>query len=423
MEEDRESDPINDDRSSYDEAAEAEGLMAVDDPMSQDQVLHNQASESSAPFEATHSQTELEILDRDAIIGTLADLESQSRRLLRLLVRENASEEDLGRNLEQLYDPKSKISSDLKIRMKAFNSTQDGTFGSQTYTRPDIILRCLLNVQDVTLLPDRAWRPDAIIYMGNLAKLVHQLCQITPEDARILPMLNSLDVTFPQAFSNEFPSDTSFQETFGMAMELRTQFAIMNVIEQRPQTYDEASGHIFSVFVDTYDSEDALDSLALELKPRLWDGLPVNQFGIVGSIAQRVQELRRPFKHIDGGLEDATQAIMELQSNFPWIELQLKLLRWAQMRMDEIDQDLDDRGGTAAVINALEQEISRRTSNPDVSEEERDDGGSANDGSESGFQRRSGPLQRPATTSALTGNIVASSNRDSMSSSKLGTKT
>lgn len=320
----------------------------------------------------TFSQGELKSLDSELIIATMEELDTNADRLLKVLVSADATPEDIQKNLDELYTSDSRLTKLFKKRANILSETQDDTFGSQKYIRPDIILRRLFDVESVHELPQSHWRPDAIFYEANLATFVSELCRMTA-DVRKLEILTSLDGAFPMPFMSGtgepeiIGSSALIGETFELALELRTQLAIKYMADQAPRNYEEATQYICSLFIDPPDDaeEHSYDTLGIELNPRGWEGLAPTE-DISQTLVQRVEELRRPFN--EG--RNPIAALREVEMAFPWYRFQTMLLYWAQMRTQEINNEIAQQGGSPAVIDALKRELDRRLHHPDAVEED-----------------------------------------------------
>lgn len=321
----------------------------------------------------TFSQGELESLDPELIIATMEELDINADKLLKVLVPAEATPEDIQKNLDELYTPDSRLTKLFKKRANIWSETQDDTFGSQTYIRPDIILRRLFDVESVHELPQSHWRPDAIFYEANLATFVSELCRMTA-DVRKLEILISLDGAFPSPFMSGMGepeiigSSALIDETFELALELRTQLAIKYMADRAPQNHEEATQYICSLFIDPPDDaeEHSYDTLGIELNPRGWEGLADPTEDISRTLVQRVEGLLTPF--IEG--KDPVAALREVEMAFPWYRFQTMLLYWAQMRTQEINNEIAHQGGSPAVIDALKRELDRRLHHPDAAQED-----------------------------------------------------
>lgn len=342
-------------------------------------VRHATTPVSPSPSQMTNytafSQYELRTLDADLIMDNLEQLGEQAHRLLRLLVPEEAPEDHIKDNIEQLYDPASKLSRRLASSFRNLASLQDENFGNQRYIRHDHVLRALFEIDHVNMIAEGPWRPDAIIYEANLANLVTQLSQIAPNNEEIFEVLATLDNNFPRPFMSSFPdqgepqtagSSLLFDETYYLALDLRTQLAIMDMVTKEPTTREEVTDNICRIFMHSDISDQQVDVLGVELYPRLWDGLPVLEDSINSSINKRVEDLRMPFDAVDQGTKTAYAARREIQQSFPWVGFQAKMLNWAQLRLGEIEAELNRSGGITATVSALMHEIERRKSDHDT---------------------------------------------------------
>ncbi|KAF1352456.1 hypothetical protein BDV97DRAFT_349499 [Delphinella strobiligena] len=315
----------------------------------------------------TFSRGELESLDSELIIETMEELDINADRLLKVLVPAEATAEDIQKKLDELYTSDSRLTKLLQKRAKILFETKGDTFGSQKWIEPDFVLRRLFNVDSVRELPESHWRLDAIFYEANLATLVSELCQMTA-DERDFDVLTSLDGNFPTPFisGTGVGASTLIDETFNLALELRTQLAIKYMADQAPQNYEEATQYICSLFINPDAEDPSHEIFNIETDPRGWEGLAGPRGNISQILVQRVEKLRRPFNE---GKEPLT-ALREVEMAFPWYRFQTELLHWAQMRTQEINDEIAHQGGSPAVIDALKRELDRRLHNPDALKED-----------------------------------------------------
>lgn len=359
--------PLND---TYESVSDDDDASPEGQPEDQALVLRN-VSHSAAPSAmtamTTFSQGELQRLDPDLIMASLTDLDRDAYRLIRDLIPEDADYEIIENHVDQLYDSNSRISKMLKKHTRALAATKDDIFGSQSYIDCGLILRCLLDANQVEPFPEAPWRPDAILYEANLASFVENMCHRSPTDFDIVDILISLDSTFPTPFVSGFVEQESrigatvlLGETYRLALELRTQLTVMSLLTQKPTSLDEANRLICKIFMDSTDDDVPMDLLAFELNAREWDNIPLAQQEIAADVGRRVESLRRPFVDVVPGGKSFVDALREIETEFSWSSFQMNVLEWAQMRILELNEDLNAHGGTEAVVTALAEEIERR---------------------------------------------------------------
>lgn len=344
-------------------------VVGDEEPQEPEQVeSDDESSGSIAPSamtsQTTFSQDELQNMEPKLILGFLSDLRNHAHGLLTFIAPLHT---DLKAKLNAINDTESAESKLLRKRVASLASIQDGTFGSQNLIRPDLILRALLDIRVPQAL-NAQWRPDAIIYQANLATVVAEMCTMSFEDPDATEVLASLDSSFPAALVSGFVGDaeaffpgssTLLDATADLALEIRTQLAIVNLHAQYPESDDEAISLLHQIFAAS-DDED-VDRLDIELDARGWDGIPLDQDDLAQVIRRRLRTLSQPFNS-----SEIAVAMQEVQDLFPWTEFQLRMLEWSRLRKSELDQQLDRQGGTESVVVALEQEAEYRKENPDA---------------------------------------------------------
>lgn len=304
------------------------------------------------------SQVELEQMDPDEIIEFLPDLYNNAAQLLRFLLPPGSSPESLQQTVQQLSDMQSKQRKRFDKRDRALTSTQE-SFGQRTYLRLDLILRSLLNVDSVSGLPDRPWRPDDLIYIANLAMAMKQMVLSSPDNAQLYDVLFALDAAFPTPFLSGFDkhgvgTSEFLRETCELALELRTQVAVMALISPAAQESPDPTQIVRAIFYDEDDLEEPTNDS--QLMVRGWTGLPPpyevhTHDGIfTDTIVQRVDDLANTFVQA----ESLESALRTLQQQFPWEAFRFMFMVWAEQRTNEISDEIATRGSLEQIVNALE---------------------------------------------------------------------
>lgn len=343
-------------------------------PKQHERLMSQSLAPSGVTNLTTHSQAELQELDADMIVEAFAELDRNAQRLLEKATPADYDELDLHGHVEQLHERGSRLSKQLKQLAKVLEATQDGTFGSQTYIDPHIILRCLLETH-IEAFPKGSWRPDAIIYKANLANFVDMICSIPPDSEQVYDTLASLDVNFPSQFVSKFVhvdeagAGTSMliQDTFEMALELRTQLAILNMIQKRPETLEEANNAICQIFVDAGDGSYPSDKQGYESTAKAWEELPLSQQEIAGFVTERIMALREPF-NMTSSSASVVEALDLLKKEYTWSKFLVFVLSWARRRLNELNEELDFNGGTNVVIQQLEKAMGEWARNGGLTE-------------------------------------------------------
>lgn len=304
------------------------------------------------------SQAELEQMDPDDIIEFLPDLYSNAVQLLRFLLPPNSSPEKLRDTVRQLADDHSKQRKRFDVRDRAFTNVQE-SFGQRTYLRLDLILRSLLHLESINDIPDRLWRPDDLVYSANLAMAMKQIVLLSPGDAQIYDIVFSLDAAFPTPFLSgfDFPgvgASEFLRETYELALELRTQVAVMALISPEAQEIEDPTQIIRAAFYDEDESEESVDDPQFTVKG--WTGLPppYEFHTYEGIFTDTINKRATDLVEIILQAESPKSALRTLQQQFPWEGLKFRFMTWAEQRMNELTDSIAARGGQEQIVNALE---------------------------------------------------------------------
>ncbi|KAI9819253.1 MAG: hypothetical protein M1827_007409 [Pycnora praestabilis] len=360
----------------------------VDDGGKQSPVLEPEYPPQSSPggfssisgttARTSHSAQELADLNGELILEALPDLAEASSKILNLVARPEASESDLGVIVKELKLPGSFTSKRLKRLEGSFMSHKE-EFGSDHYISLSIILRALLGVRLLKDIGHGPWRPDPIIQKANLTILVTKTITSQRESQDTFPVLQQLDGVFPTPFLSTFSTQlgTTFggsallDETFNLALSIRTQLLIaMLYAHQDEANYDpdKILTHVFFELPERRDTqlsiyEDTLHNGRL----KGWDvaGLGAgdtplsNQF--TNLILQRIQLIRQAFPEESQAMSIGDFADLEqLERMFSWLAFTQGVVSWAALRFEEIDQQLNAQGGLETMQANLEIEMRGR---------------------------------------------------------------
>jgi hypothetical protein len=209
---------------------------------------------------------------------------------------------------------------------------------------------------------------DLILYLANILIFGKEMIYTDRNDKEMWDVLRQLDVTFPSQFVPTLTPDTKptgagesalLKDTFALALELRTQLAIL-VLEKasddegfnpdevlrevffRSEASQEAGG---SVFRGWSAPELGGDDTALPREAE--DGL-----------VERLDKIREFFLMDDASLERGDMIDLEgLSRNFPWEATVLRLLHWVRFRHRELHRAIEELGGSTAILQNVKREM------------------------------------------------------------------
>ncbi|THW22203.1 hypothetical protein D6D23_06144 [Aureobasidium pullulans] len=383
--------------------SEVEDNVDGDDDVDVDQQSTGGLSQSTGPRYDTFSQTELQLLDPENMESNLEDLNSQARKLLAQFRNPSGRADELKSLIRQFQNPDSRERQKVKNCWADLQVLQSVFTSSGEYLKPETILRSLLRKKHTQPLPkaSKPWRPDDVIYKANLAILVHTVMTGSADHDTIDALMGAEQI-FSSPFALKFvtpggrtmPGHSNLiPDTFEFALELRTQVLVGNL--QANMTQSAAAFMIRNAMLDFDDNDDDYGDDASEHQmlnhalshnryAKGWELLDPHTLGTeeyAGMIIRRAGEIttalfsdiKDPFVDSSASLESG---LAKLRKMFPWEQFQKHLLRWANLRLSEIDNSIKQLGGIDEIVAALEQEIRNRLDNPhaydneDVSDEQ-----------------------------------------------------
>jgi len=210
---------------------------------------------------------------------------------------------------------------------------------------------------------------DLVLYLANLVSLAKQMIHSHRTDKDMLRVIRELDNFFPTYFlprlvpeidPRESPAGESalVHETFDLALELRTQLAIL-YLEQRDVSVDEFDPDAVLTEVFFAPNPNATGSP----DPPAVRGWNVSNLGGEGSplseefekrVLDQVAFIKQYF--IDGPGHQETGDLVdmeELTAHLPWDTLVLRLLGWARERHQEIRMAIEQLGGVAGILKNI----------------------------------------------------------------------
>lgn len=293
----------------------------------------------------------------DDLLDALPDLYDASSKLLRFIVASNAT----NTVRSQMQNKKSREYKKL-LRLSGAFQVQREVYGGAVFINLSSALGTLLQIKNVSNIPASRWRPDPLFQSANLATLAANAL-ILPRHSDNEHFLEELEQNFPKQFVADFvdvPDPTVgrsglLQETLRFAIEIRTQYAIMQLARYVDQP--------------NYDSDIVLDQVFYEdsKTPRGWDlgGLRSEHLTAHNedAIIQRLQEIRQIIDSTSLSLESSEiqpTAIQCVRARFTWSDLVDHALLWTSLRDSEIQHQLAIVDGAEGIAQHLEVEIRER---------------------------------------------------------------
>ncbi|ETI28206.1 hypothetical protein G647_00655 [Cladophialophora carrionii CBS 160.54] len=282
-------------------------------------------------------QEVLDALDRDTIIDNLSGLYHDSTSLMSLLGI--ASDEQLREMCETSVQPAPRLHKRFHAQSKRFlltrenyGTTHDGA--DFDFIQPDLILRKILGMGETDAIPNGAWRPDAVLYLANLALQIVNVLNPSVEVRR--SYLEDMFFNFPQQFVDlQYfqPSPETYHGMCDLLVEMHTQVYLqMLELEQGHIAFDPETS-LTAVFFD-----EAGQVKGSTHQPSRLKALDRCEF-------IRAYFLGDPPDSVDfAGLKD----------HFPWSDFAVKAVRWTLAVGKELEEFVDARGGIEKLVDLLD---------------------------------------------------------------------
>ena len=321
------------------------------------------SSISGTTVRTSHSAQELNDSDPEGMLDALPDLLGAANKILNLLAPRNAHPSYIIKSHKDLQDPGSRATRNLQ-RLKGTFWLQRGLYGSEHYVNHPLALRALLKVRHFNEVGSGPWRPDGVLQTANLTTLAMTILPAQKHDPSAQHALEKLGRDFPTPFLHGFEvtptgsnasmgNSTMLENTFAMALEVRTQFFIMLLSRHMDLPNFDPDTVLKQVF---FKSENAVKG---------WDtpGLRAEELSMqqVKVIKDHVRVIRDTFPEDSQALESGQFVDLDrLNAMFPWYTFRAKIASWCRMRQDEIEGQLEYQGGLENIVQALGDEIKRR---------------------------------------------------------------
>ncbi|KAJ9631612.1 hypothetical protein H2203_000011 [Taxawa tesnikishii (nom. ined.)] len=327
---------------------------------------------SGTTAKTSFSDGQVADLDPSNMVFFLPVLERASDLLLQYLTPIGSSDEKLQVNIKETTTAGSNRRKRLDALARAFDIHQEN-YSNSAYLRPDLILRALTGVFDISTLPFGAWRPDNVVYKANLSIFAQQMNSLHTAASDTSTILESLDTTFPSQFMCFLMDDNSqvnpltwsalVESTCTLAIELRTQLVIQTLLAHRKHPdYDAQTIVAKKMFEIPDDVEGSLDlksclsNFDFNHGP-LRDMLSQDRLELFHKrLFDRLEAIGQPLRDPKLGPDAALQ---RLQGQHPLQDFQILALRWARERVYEVDACIAERGGVDSITRLLQSEVDR----------------------------------------------------------------
>src|SRR2546423_1541553 len=196
------------------------------------------------------------------MVNALPFLYQYSVSLLNLFSSKDAAQlESLHQDLQ---DPTSRQSKRLDALLEGFMLNRKH-YGDDAPIDPNMVVRAIIGLGQADELPQGACRPDAVLYMANLAQYLSIIYASNEQSEDVRQILSSMFNHFPALFgpivdaeaklSAHDSSDLLVRETFLLVLEIRSQYLLRQVSEKSNHAGFDPDEMLRAVF---YDGNDGL---------------------------------------------------------------------------------------------------------------------------------------------------------------------
>jgi hypothetical protein len=316
---------------------------------------------------SSFSMVEAEFLEPKYILKHMRKLSESAREFLEHLAPDNGNLEGDSHNIHEIQKPDSDFTEEyrdfndeLNVHLKHFKSEE------HSYIHVRAIHRILFPVNPDLCATQSGL--DLILYMSNLLVFAKQMIHSDRGEKQIWNALRQLDNSFPSQFMRSLEDKTMpttagdsamLRETFDLALELRTQLAILVLEKSATDSNFNPDEAILEVFYRSEVSQQGENSLL-----RGWNMLALGGEDsalpqqLENHVIARLDKIRQFFPGDDDSLERGDIIDLEgLGANFPWEATILRLLHWVRLRHRELFTTIDKLGGPATIARIVKQLI------------------------------------------------------------------
>ncbi|KAF2687484.1 hypothetical protein K458DRAFT_295764 [Lentithecium fluviatile CBS 122367] len=311
---------------------------------------------------SSFSMVEAELLDPASMIRKLRKLYETSQEFLSHLAPEDGRVDEDQQHIHDMQMPDSRFSADYRdfdeeitVHLSRFRGEH------QRFISLKAVHRALLGPHRD---PDAARTGlDLVLYMANMLIFAKQMIHTHRSEKDTWDTLRELDSFFPTQFLRDIilGSDPStgdsavLHETFQLALDLRTQLAIL---------YLERS-----LTEDNFNPDDIMEDVFFQSENGLIRGWNVTALGgedsvlpqaFQSKVIERIHVIRGFFSIDDESVDRGDVADIDgLGANFPWGSLVLRLLGWVRSRNKELEGAIQTQGGIKAIVANVQTEMDR----------------------------------------------------------------
>jgi hypothetical protein len=318
------------------------------------------------------AEVEAEDLEPRFIVRYLPKLYAAVKDFLQHLAPDEGRRQDDLANIRDIRKPDSEFNKDYRefaaevnLYLKHFRGDR------QQYILLRAVHHALVgSTRDIPLIQSGL---DVPLYLANLLIFAKYIISSDRSENETWDVLHNLDAdSFPSLFLSAlvpasslpdpaYGASTLLKETLGLALELRTQLAILTLqrsAEKGNYDPDEVLGELF---VGSDDEEGNRPVI------RGWAIPGLEELSEEGQrlVTDRMDKIREFFPTDTESLERGDTADVEgLLANFPWEGTVLRALHWVRLRTREIESAIQEQGDIAEITAKVKKEIEHAAARP-----------------------------------------------------------
>ncbi|CAA9966656.1 hypothetical protein PTMSG1_10015 [Pyrenophora teres f. maculata] len=316
---------------------------------------------------SSFSMVEAECLESKFILRHLRKLcESTEEFLEHIAPAEGTIQDDLG-HIQEMQKPGSYYSEEyldydleVNVHLKHFKSEE------HSYIHIRALHRALFGTNEPAAASQTGL--DLILFQANLLIFAKQMMHSNRDDKRVWDLLRQLDNTFPGQFMHSLERDAQptavgesalLKETFELALELRTQLAILVLQKSMDNSECNPDEMVSEIFFRSESSQivHASPIRGWNMSALGGDDSPLSQ-ELQDHVVKRLNKIREFFPMDDPSLQRGEVVDIErLRADFPWEPTILRLLQWVRLRHSELNAVIGSLGGSIAIARNVKQVV------------------------------------------------------------------
>lgn len=309
---------------------------------------------------SSFSMIEAEFLEPKYMLRHMRNLYESAQEFLDHIVPSAGSIQDDLNNIRELLKPDSDFVDEyhdfdesLKVHLKHFKGEESN------YINVRAVHRALFgSYNDVGAVQSGI---NPVLCFANILVLAKQMIVSNRSEKGVLDRLRQLDNFFPIPFVHSLVKQGSttavgdsalLGETFSLALELRTQLAVLTLEQSSSDADFEPQEALDAIFLNSEVSHDG-DLF------RGWNiaALSSENNSLPQDLREKIVDrynLLKEFLFTDSQNGDLVD-LEGLSSQFPWEATVLELLTWVRQRRNELSASIDTVGGPAVILANIKQ--------------------------------------------------------------------